>query len=431
MTETATFTIEDVQQTIRSFTSSTVQITSLLAILNHQSNLCSLETILSAAVPFLSTSQYDALHSVLSFPPHSQLEPNHTHSVASLLFIIKSFQQSTNSLWIAEVIFRALQQPVQSHLLAGRAAHHAALTLVDHSETMENAIPKLASALRAAQADKAAETQAALINGILRACLLQGHFEQAHSLTQAIALPEEAELSNGQLGRMLYYRGRVAAARGEYEQARQLLLRGMGLAPAHARGFQVHIFRPLVLVRLLLGRVTPVSEFRPFGDAVLPYFELCAAARQRGYKGLEAAVQAHALALRADGLLELARRAQSSAVVVGLRRTARVFSRIALKDLAVKLGLPDAESAHVALAEAVRKGLLKAEVRGDVVVFPKMQCHYATGVPRETFLGFSTEMRQIRAAAIRALRYEGKGTEAEVGPVDTALDTTLEDESME
>lgn len=119
------------------------------------------------------------------------------------------------------------------------------------------------------------ETQAVLINLLLRNYLHYQLHEQAYKLVSRVVFPENAP--NNEWARYLYYLGRIKAIQLEYSAAHDHLVSALRKAPQHtAIGFRQALHKLNTVVELLLGDQPDRAIFRQsqFKAALKPYFEL-------------------------------------------------------------------------------------------------------------------------------------------------------------
>ena len=220
--------------------------------------------------------------------------------------------------------------------------------------------------------------------------------------------PESA--SNNQLCRYLYYSGRIQALRLEYTSSFSNLSQCLRKAPTNtATGFRIAAQRLLIVVQLLMGEIPERHVFFQEGMTreLHPYLSITQAVRLGDLAVFEQAVTEHSGRLQLDGTRTLISRLAHQVVKAGLRRLHVSYSRLSLRDVADRLGLPSARSAEYVVAKAVRDGVLDATIHhGEGYV----QSHdlvdvYATKEPAEAFHRRIAYCLTTHNDAVRGMRY--------------------------
>jgi 26S proteasome regulatory subunit N3 len=182
--------------------------------------------------------------------------------------------------------------------------------------------------------------QATLLNALLRNLLHYKLFDQAEKLLTKTTFPEQS--SNTQLARYLYYTGRIKALQLEYTEAHRCLLQAQRKAPSsRGLGFRLTVHKLGAIVQLLLGEIPDRAIFRdPAARApMLPYLKLVQAVRLGDLAAFRLAMESHASTFTNDANYTLIVRLRQNVIRAGLRNISIAYSRIALTDVASKLGL--------------------------------------------------------------------------------------------
>lgn len=120
------------------------------------------------------------------------------------------------------------------------------------------------------------ETQASLINRLLRSYLHYSLYDQADKLISKTTFPASAP--NSQYARYHYYLGRIKAVQLDYTAAHTNLQQAIRRAPAPklAPGFYQAVHKLFVVVELLMGDIPERSLFRHpvLEKALRGYFEI-------------------------------------------------------------------------------------------------------------------------------------------------------------
>ncbi|KAL3785663.1 hypothetical protein HJC23_001934 [Cyclotella cryptica] len=223
----------------------------------------------------------------------------------------------------------------------------------------------LATRYRMAVLAKDGDGMCTVLNLMLRDLLRGNQVEQAHKLLSNATFPIEAPPSNNQLLRYLYYSGRIRALRLEYTASFSALSQCLRKCPTNTGlGFRIAVQRLCVVVQLLMGEIPEREAFEGDGmrGEMRPYLEIARAVRKGDLAVFGETVTRHVQRFRLDGTFTLISRLEHSVVKAGLRRLKTSYSRISLKDVAIRLGLPSAKSAEFIVAKAVRDGVIDATI---------------------------------------------------------------------
>mmetsp|Transcript_1481 Transcript_1481/g.2690 ORF Transcript_1481/g.2690 Transcript_1481/m.2690 type:complete len:542 (+) Transcript_1481:60-1685(+) len=305
-----------------------------------------------------------------------------------------------------------------------------------HLEQQERA--GLVQAHRMAVIRKDVDTQAVLLNIMLRNLLNANQVDQAHKLLSNSTFPENA--SNNQLCRHLYYSGRIKALRLEYTSAFSNLSQCLRKSPTNTGvGFRIAVQRLLIVVQLLMGEIPDRSVFSTHGMKMelTPYMKITQAVRRGDLAVFHETVQQFMDRLKVDGTYTLISRLAHSVVKAGLRRLNMSYSRISLEDIAHRLGLANATSAEFVVSKAVRDGVIDATIYHEEGY---VQSHdlldvYATTEPMEAFHRRIAYCLTTHNDAVRSMRYPPdeykKQLEASRGMRGKKDDKTEEEKAQE
>jgi len=267
---------------------------------------------------------------------------------------------------------------------------------------------ELVHAHRMAVMRRDVDTQATLLNLMLRELLSADQVEQAQKLLARSTFPESA--SNNQLCRFLYYSGRIQALRLEYTSAFSNLSQCLRKAPTNtALGFRIAVQRLLIVVQLLMGEIPERTVFftKDMVGELNPYLKITQAVRRGDLAVFKETVSKFTDRLKSDGTYTLISRLAHSVVKAGLRRLNTSYSRISLDDIAHRLGLANATSAEFVVSKAVRDGVIDATIYHEEGY---VQSHdlvdvYATVEPMEAFHRRIAYCLTTHNDAVRGMRY--------------------------
>lgn len=278
--------------------------------------------------------------------------------------------------------------------------------LQDHSESEHRLL--IAKAYNRAVVRRDVDTQAVLLNGMIRELLLHSQIEQAQKLLSNSTFPMETA-SNNQLCRYFYYSGRVQALRLEYTASFASLSQCLRKAPPSVLGFRIAAQRLQIIVQLLMGEIPDRHLFFGTGmrRALAPYLAITQAVQRGDLAVFHQVVAEHAARLQADATYTLIARLAHQVVKAGLRKLHISYSRLSLQDVADRLGLASPHSAEYVVAKAVRDGVLDATIHHEEGY---VQSHdlvdvYATKEPAEAFHRRIAYCLTTHNDAVRGMRY--------------------------
>ncbi|KAA3676445.1 26S proteasome regulatory subunit N3 [Paragonimus westermani] len=255
------------------------------------------------------------------------------------------------------------------------------------------------------------DTQAVLINLLLRNYLHYQLHEQAYKLVSRVVFPEQAP--NNEWARYLYYIGRIKAIQLEYSAAHDHLVSALRKAPQHtAVGFKQALHKLNTVVELLLGDQPDRSIFRQasFKAALQPYFQLTQSIHAGDLARFSEVVRVHGAQFSADRTYTLIIRLRHNVIKTGVRRISLSYSRISLASIAEKLQLGNSKDAEYIVAKAIRDGVIDASINHEqqYVTTKETLDLYST---REPFNQFHQRIRfclGIHNQAVKAMRYPPK-----------------------
>ncbi len=169
-----------------------------------------------------------------------------------------------------EIYFRLL---ILHHLLTSPSNYSEAINLAN--KTVQK-IQSLNRRKRTASLRHDDETQASLINRLLRSYLHYSLYDQADKLISKTNFPTSAP--NSQYARYHYYQGRIKTVQLDYTAAHTNLQQAIRRAPAPklAPGFYQAVHKLFVVVELLMGDIPERSLFRHpvLEKALRGYFDI-------------------------------------------------------------------------------------------------------------------------------------------------------------
>ncbi|KDQ58425.1 hypothetical protein JAAARDRAFT_34215 [Jaapia argillacea MUCL 33604] len=229
---------------------------------------------------------------------------------------------------------------------------------------LADARPLFLAAQRTASLRHDDETQASLINRLLRSYLHYSLYDQADKLVSKTTFPASA--SNAQYARYHYFIGRIKMVQLNYSAAHANLQQAIRRAPPPkvAPGFYQAVHKLFVVVELLMGDIPDRALFRhPVLEKALEgYFEIVKAVRTGSLSQFQTTLSKHAALFEADKTYTLIVRLRQNVIKTGIRRLSLSYSRISLRDICVKLHLDSEEDAEYIVGKAIRDGVIEGRI---------------------------------------------------------------------
>ncbi|KAM6503623.1 PCI domain containing protein [Amanita muscaria] len=229
---------------------------------------------------------------------------------------------------------------------------------------LADARPLFLAAQRTAALRHDNETQASLINCLLRNYVYYNLYDQADKLFSKTTFPTSA--GNPQLARYHYYLGRIKAVQLNYSEAHSNLQQALRRAPPPktAPGFYQAVHKFFILVELLMGDIPERSLFRHpvLEKALSAYFEIVKAVRSGSLSQFQTTLSKHSAQFEADRTYTLIVRLRQNVIKTGIRRLSLSYSRISLRDICVKLHLDSEEDAEYIVGKAIRDGVIEGRI---------------------------------------------------------------------
>ncbi|TFK80395.1 diphenol oxidase-A2 [Polyporus arcularius HHB13444] len=229
---------------------------------------------------------------------------------------------------------------------------------------LADARPLFLAAQRTAALRHDDETEASLINRILRSYLQYSLYDQADKLVSKTSFPAAA--GNPQHARYHYYLGRIKAVQLNYTAAHTNLQQAIRRAPPAktAPGFYQAVHKLSIVVELLMGDIPERSLFRHpvLEKALAGYFEIVKAVRNGSLSQFQNTLSTYAAQFEADKTYTLIVRLRQNVIKTGIRRLSLSYSRISLRDICVKLHLDSEEDAEYIVGKAIRDGVIEGRI---------------------------------------------------------------------
>ncbi|KAG0140952.1 hypothetical protein CROQUDRAFT_664504 [Cronartium quercuum f. sp. fusiforme G11] len=301
---------------------------------------------------------------------------------------------------------------------------------------------KLMSAHRTARLRRDEDSEATLLNLIIRNLLGHELWEQADRLVGKTEFPDfgktEASVGaggmvpTGQVARWLYYLGRIRTIQLNYTEAHTHLQQAIRRAPPPqvAPGFWQATHKLFVVVELLMGDIPDRALFRGpvLKKCLQPYFEIVQAVRIGDITKFEQALSAHSTRFLTDATYTLILRLRHNVIKTALRTISLAYSRIKLKDVSFKLKLDSEEDAEYVVAKAIRDGVIEARLdrAGGWMVSKEVGDIYATSEPQEAFHQRISFCLKLHNESVKAMRFPLHAHRKELASAEAARERERE-----
>ncbi|CAG8449578.1 1896_t:CDS:10 [Diversispora eburnea] len=213
--------------------------------------------------------------------------------------------------------------------------------------------PTLLAAQRTATLRHDDDTQATLLNLLLRNYFHYNLYDQADKLVSKTTFPETA--GNNQQARYMYYLGRIKAIQLDYTVSHTHLLQAIRKASQNVTtaGFQQAVYKLSIIVQLLMGEIPERSIFRQpvLKKPLVPYLHI-----------VQETLAKYGEVFRADKTFTLIIRLRHNVIKTGIRMISLSYSRISLRDICLKLHLDSEEDAEYIVTKAIRDGVIDATI---------------------------------------------------------------------
>uniref|UniRef100_A0A914W423 PCI domain-containing protein n=1 Tax=Plectus sambesii TaxID=2011161 RepID=A0A914W423_9BILA len=282
----------------------------------------------------------------------------------------------------------------------------------------------LNSRLRTATLRREYDSQAVLINCLLRSYLLSKQYSAAAKLVTKVTFPENA--NNNEWARYLYYQGRIKAMQLDYTAAARYLLQAMRKAPQDsAIGFKQNVQKWTVVISLLQGEIPERSTFRMpiYRKTLAPYLELTQAVRLGDLVKFNVALNKYGpTAFHADETITLIVRLRQNVIKTAVRQISTAYSRISVDDIRKKLQLQHGDEAEYIVAKAIKDGAIEAAMsfdkNGRSMQSSEPADIYSTTEPQYQFDNRIKYCLELHNQAVKALRYPPKSYAKDVESIE-------------
>ncbi|KAI9613454.1 hypothetical protein H4Q26_010058 [Puccinia striiformis f. sp. tritici PST-130] len=279
-----------------------------------------------------------------------------------------------------------------------------------HPGLWANLRSSLMSAHRTARLRRDEDSEATLLNLIVRNLLAHELWEQADRLVSKTEFPDfgKTEASVG-AGGMMRSPGRIRTIQLNYTEAHTHLQQAIRRAPPAqiAPGFWQTTHKLFVVVELLMGDIPDRALFRG------PVLKKCLQTvfrnpvRVGDITKFEQALSTHSSLFLADATYTLILRLRHNVIKTALRTISLAYSRIKLKDVSLKLKLDSEEDAEYVVAKAIRDGVIESRLdrSGGWMVSKEVNDIYSTSEPQEAFHQRISFCLKLHNESLEAMRF--------------------------
>ncbi|KAJ9067935.1 26S proteasome non-ATPase regulatory subunit [Entomophthora muscae] len=253
------------------------------------------------------------------------------------------------------------------------------------------------------------ESQATLLNILVRSYYASNLYEQAHKLLAKSTFPES--VSNNQFVRHMYYLGRINALQLDYTSAHQHILQAVRKAPqnAAAAGFLQAVHKLALIVQLLMGDLPDRATFRlpMLRLALVPYLHITQAVRVGDLAKFQSTLAQYHTQFQQDNNYNLILRLRHNVIKTGIRMISLSYSKISLRDICFKLQLDSEQDAEYIVAKAIRDGVIDAEINHeDGYIQSKENVDvYSTQEPMDAFHQRISFCLNLHNDSVKAMRF--------------------------
>ncbi|KAI7863241.1 proteasome regulatory subunit C-terminal-domain-containing protein [Spinellus fusiger] len=256
------------------------------------------------------------------------------------------------------------------------------------------------------------ETQATLLNLLLRNYFVHNLYDQADKLVSKCIFSENA--GNNQAARYAYYLGRIKALQLDYTSAHTYLTQAIRKAPQtnSTAGFQQTVNKFFIVVQLLMGEIPERSLFRQpiLKKALAPYLHITqgnVAVRIGDLSKFQECLAQFDAVFKKDKTFTLILRLRHNVIKTGIRMISLSYSKISLRDICIRLHLDSEEDAEFIVAKAIRDGVIDATLdhSNGFMKSKEIVDIYSTNEPQHAFHQRISFCLNLHNEAVKAMRF--------------------------
>jgi len=231
---------------------------------------------------------------------------------------------------------------------------------------LNNFVPQFLDAYRAACHRNDEQTQATLINYILRSYINDQLYIQAANFIEICSLPEN--VSPNQQARNLYYEAKIQAVQMKYPEAQAHVIQAIRKASEYTgKAFRVQAMKLRIIVTLLMGEIPDRSLFsdQEMKSDLYAYFIIVQKVREGNIEEFMKVINEHEDTFKKNDNYNLLIRLRHNVIKFGLRKINASYSRISLADITTKLGLESVKETESIVTKAIRDKVINAVINRE------------------------------------------------------------------
>lgn len=224
-------------------------------------------------------------------------------------------------------------------------------------------VPQFLDAFRAASHRNDEQTQATVINYILRSYIKDHLYTQAANFIEICNLPEN--VSSNQQARNLYYEAKIQAIQMKYPEAQAHVIQAIRKASEFTgKAFRVQAMKLRIIVTLLMGEIPDRSLFSDpeTKNDLYPYYIIVRRVREGNIEEFMKVVTEYEDLFKKNDNYNLLTRLRHNVIKFGLRKINASYSRISLSDVKEKLGLDSVKETESIVTKAIRDKVINAVI---------------------------------------------------------------------
>lgn len=224
-------------------------------------------------------------------------------------------------------------------------------------------VPQFLDAFRAASHRNDEQTQATVINYILRSYIKDHLYTQAANFIEICSLPEN--VSSNQQARNLYYEAKIQAIQMKYPEAQAHVIQAIRKGSEFTgKAFRVQAMKLRIIVTLLMGEIPDRSLFSDpeTKNDLYPYYIIVRRVREGNIEEFMKVVTEYEDLFKKNDNYNLLTRLRHNVIKFGLRKINASYSRISLADVKEKLGLESVKETESIVTKAIRDKVINAVI---------------------------------------------------------------------
>lgn len=224
-------------------------------------------------------------------------------------------------------------------------------------------VPEFLKAYRAACHRNDEQTQATIINYILRSYIKDQLYTQAANFIEICSLPEG--VSPNQQARNLYYEAKIQAIQMKYPEAQAHVIQAIRKASEYVgKAFRVQAMKLRIIVTLLMGEIPDRNIFSDpeMKNDLYPYFIIVQKVREGNIEEFMKVIADYEDLFKKNDNYNLLIRLRHNVIKFGLRKINASYSRISFSDVKQKLGLDSVKETESIVTKAIRDKVIDAVI---------------------------------------------------------------------